>query len=168
MPSVNKKLYENLIQYILENQERFYRLAYSYTRNPEDALDAVQSAVCKALEAYGSLRNPDAIKTWFYRILTNECLRLLKERKKDAWAARLEDEDAVYYEKAYDRENVEAELDRLEPEVQTIIRLRFFEGMSLKEIAEITGGNVNTVKTRLYRGLKQLKETMEEAALWVK
>ena len=168
MPSVNKKLYENLIQYILENQERFYRLAYSYTRNPEDALDAVQSAVCKALEAYGSLRNPDAIKTWFYRILTNECLRLLKERKKDAWAARLEDEDAVYYEKAYDRENVEAELDRLEPEVQTIIRLRFFEGMSLKEIAEITGSNVNTVKTRLYRGLKQLKETMEEAALWVK
>ena len=168
MPSVNKELYENLIQYILANQERFYRLAYSYTRNPEDALDAVQSAVCKALEAYGSLRNPDAIKTWFYRILTNKCLRLLKERKKDARAARLEDEDAVYYEKAYDRENVEAELDRLEPEVQTVIRLRFFEEMSLKEIAEITGSNVNTVKTRLYRGLKQLKETMEEAALWVK
>ncbi len=168
MPSVNKELYENLIQYILANQERFYRLAYSYTRNPEDALDAVQSAVCKALEAYGSLRNPDATKTWFYRILTNECLRLLKERKKDARAARLEDEDAVYYEKAYDRENVEAELDRLEPEVQTVIRLRFFEEMSLKEIAEITGCNVNTVKTRLYRGLKLLKENMEEAALWVK
>ena len=168
MPSVNKELYENLIQYILANQERFYRLAYSYTRNPEDALDAVQSAVCKALEAYGSLRNPDAIKTWFYRILTNECLRLLKERKKDARTARLEDEDAVYYEKAYDRENVEAELDRLEPEVQTVIRLRFFEEMSLKEIAKITGSNVNTVKTRLYRGLKLLKENMEEAALWVK
>ena len=73
MPSVNRKLYENLIQYILDHQERFYRLAYSYTGNQEDALDAVQSAVCKALEAYGSLRNPDAIKTWFYRILTNEC-----------------------------------------------------------------------------------------------
>ena len=127
----------------------------------------VQNAVCRALEAYGGIRNPDAIKTWFYRILTNECLRLLKERKKDARAARLEDEDAVYYEKAYDRENVEAELDRLEPEVQTIIRLRFFEEMPLKEIAEITGSNVNTVKTRLYRGLKLLKENMKEAALWV-
>ena len=167
MPSVNRKLYENLIQYILDHQERFYRLAYSYTGNQEDALDVVQNAVCRALEAYGSIRNPDAIHTWFYRILTNECLRLLKERKKDARAARLEDENAVYYEKAYDRENVEEELDRLEPEVQTVIRLRFFEEMSLKEIAEITGCNVNTVKTRLYRGLKQLKETMEEAALWV-
>ena len=167
MPSVNRKLYENLIQYILDHQERFYRLAYSYTGNQEDALDVVQNAVCRALEAYGSLRNPDAIHTWFYRILTNECLRLLKERKKDARAADLEDENAVYYEKAYDRENVEEELDRLEPEVQTVIRLRFFEEMSLKEIAEITGSNVNTVKTRLYRGLKLLKETMEEAALWV-
>ena len=67
----------------------------------------------------------------------------------------------------YTRISVDEELDRLEPEVQTIIRLRFFEEMSLKEIAEITGCNVNTVKTRLYRGLKQLKETMEEAALWV-
>ena len=44
-------LYENLIQYILENQDRFYRVAYSYTRNQEDALDVVQSAVCKALES---------------------------------------------------------------------------------------------------------------------
>ena len=163
---MNQKLYETLIRYILDHQERFYRLAYSYTRNQEDALDVVQNAVCRALEAYGSIRNPDAIHTWFYRILTNECLRLLKTRKQDAQTEELAEEDTVYHEKAYDRENVQAELDRLEPEVQTVIRLRFFEEMSLKEIAEITGCNVNTVKTRLYRGLKLLKENMEEAALW--
>lgn len=67
-------LYERLIQYILENQDRFYRLAYSYTRHQEDALDVVQSAVCKALEAHENIRNADAIRTWFYRILVNECL----------------------------------------------------------------------------------------------
>lgn len=49
-------LYERLIQYILEEQERFYRVAYSYTRHQEDALDVVQSAVCKALEAYESIK----------------------------------------------------------------------------------------------------------------
>lgn len=49
-------LYEKLIQYILENQDRFYRVAYSYTRHQEDALDVVQSAVCKALEAYESIQ----------------------------------------------------------------------------------------------------------------
>lgn len=49
---MNRELKEVLIQYILDHQDRFYRLAYSYTKNQEDALDAVQNAVCKALEAY--------------------------------------------------------------------------------------------------------------------
>lgn len=164
---MNRELKEVLIQYILDHQDRFYRLAYSYTKNQEDALDAVQNAVCKALEAYGSIRNADAIKTWFYRILINECLRVIKKRKQDAVSADIEEQDAVYYEKAFDRENVDDELEKLEPDVQEIIRLRFFEEMSLKEIAAITGYNLNTVKTKLYRGLKLLKENMEEAALWV-
>ena len=164
---MNKKLYEKLIQYILDNQDRFYRLAYSYTKNQEDALDAVQNAVCKALEAYESIRNADAIKTWFYRILINECLRVIKRRKQDTVSANMGAEDAVYYEKAYDQENVDDELEKLEPDVQEIIKLRFFEEMSLKEIAAITGYNLNTVKTKLYRGLKLLKENMKEAASWV-
>ena len=75
-------LYERLIQYIIENQDRFYRVAYSYTRHQEDALDVVQSAVCKALEAHRSIRNEDAIRTWFYRILINECLTVIKKRKR--------------------------------------------------------------------------------------
>ena len=49
--------------------------------------------------------------------------------------------------------------------MQGIIKLRFFEEMSLKEISQITGLNVNTVKTKLYRGLKLLKENMEEVDL---
>lgn len=164
---MNKNLYEALIQYILDNQERFYRLAYSYTRNQEDALDAVQNAVCKALEAYESIRKAEAIRTWFYRILINECLRLLRKRKKDAETFDVEAPDTVYHEKAYEEGDVTAELEKLEPDVQEIIRLRFFEELSLKEISSITGYNVNTVKTKLYRGLKLLKETMQEEALWV-
>lgn len=159
---MNQILYEKLIQYILTNQQRFYRLAYSYTRNQEDALDAVQNAVCKALEAYESIRNTGAIKTWFYRILVNESLQILKQRKKDA--PMEEAEEQAYCEKAYHREDLNEELNRLEPEAQTIIRLRYFEELSLKEIAQVTGHNINTVKTKLYRGLKALKETMEEVS----
>lgn len=166
-PLVNKSIYQKLIQFILDNQNRFYRLAYSYTRNQEDALDAVQSAVCKALEAFESIRNADAIKTWFYRILINECLSILKKRKRDALTADFEELDIPYYEKAYDREYVEEELDRLEPDVQEMIKLRFFEEMSLKEIASITGYNLNTVKTKLYRDLKLLRENIQEESLWV-
>ncbi len=161
-------LYERLIQYILENQERFYRVAYSYTRHQEDALDVVQSAVCKALEAYESIKNEDAIKTWFYRILMNECLTILKKRKRILLTNDGSGREEMYYEKGYEPEDdLEKELDRLELDVQEIIKLRFFEELSLKEISCITGLNLNTVKTKLYRGLKQLKENIQEADIWV-
>ena len=161
-------LYERLIQYIVENQDRFYRVAYSYTRHQEDALDAVQSAVCKALEAHKNIKNAEAIKTWFYRILINECLTVLKKRNKVVLTAGSMEQEEVYYEKQYDQsDDIEQELEKLEADVQGIIKLRFFEEMSLKEISAITGLNLNTVKTKLYRGLKLLKENIQEEQLWV-
>ncbi len=161
-------LYERLIQYILENQDRFYRVAYSYTRHQEDALDVVQSAVCKALEAHESIKNEEAIRTWFYRILINECLTVLKKRKRLLFTDDDLEREEMYYEKGYEQDDdLEKELDRLELDVQGIIKLRFFEELSLQEISCITGLNLNTVKTKLYRGLKQLKENIQEADIWV-
>ena len=160
-------LYEKLIQYILENQDRFYRVAYSYTRHQEDALDAVQSAICKALEAHENIKNADAIKTWFYKILINECLTVLKKRGKVVLTADTVEQEEVYYEKGYEQGgDIEQELEKLEMDIQVIIKLRFFEEMSLKEISSITGFNLNTVKTKLYRGLKLLKENIQEEDLW--
>ena len=160
-------LYERLIQYILDNQYRFYRIAYSYTRHQEDALDAVQSAVCKALEAHGSIKNADAIKTWFYRILINECLKALKSRKRIVLTADAVEQEEYSEERFEQGGDIARELEKLETDVQGIIKLRVFEEMSLKEISAITGLNLNTVKTKLYRGLKQLKENMQEADVWV-
>ena len=160
-------LYEKLIQYILENQDRFYRVAYSYTRHQEDALDAVQSAVCKALEAHENIKNADAIRTWFYKILINECLTVLKKRGKVVLTADTVEQEEVYYEKGYEQGgDIEQELEKLEMDIQVIIKLRFFEEMKKKKISGITGFNLNTVKTKLYRGLKLLKENIQEADLW--
>lgn len=159
-------LYEKLIRYILENQERFYRVAYSYTRHQEDALDVVQSAVCKSLETYESIKNEDAVRTWFYKILINECLAVLKKRKRLLLSDENPEREEAYYEKGYEQDDdLEKELDRLETDVQVIIKLRYFEELSLKEISRITGLKLNTVKTKLYRGLKQLKENIQEADL---
>ncbi len=161
-------LYEKLIQYILQNQDRFYRVAYSYTRHQEDALDVVQSAVCKALEAHESIKNENALKTWFYRILINECLTALKKQKKLLLTNDDLNQEEMYYEKGYEsNDDIEKELDKLELDIQEIIKLRFFEDLSLKEISCITQLNLNTVKTKLYRGLKQLKENIQEADIWV-
>lgn len=148
---MKQTLYELLVSYIVENQNKFYRVAYSYARNQEDALDIVQNAVCKALESYKNIRNADAVKTWFYRILINESLAAIKQRKKELLSDDNPQKEEAYYEKGYEQQDdIKEELDRLEEDIQTIIRLRFFEELSLNEISEITGLNLNTVKTKLY------------------
>ena len=71
-----------LTAYLVEDQARFYRLAYSYLHNREEALDAVQTAVCKALEKQDGLRDAGAIRTWFTRILVNACMDQLRQRTR--------------------------------------------------------------------------------------
>lgn len=156
--------YEMLVQYIVANQERFYRLAFSYTRNREAALDVVQNAVCSALEKHGSIRNADYIKTWFYKVLVNESLMYLRKNRNEVAAgddAILESQ--VYIETVYEASDETAEaIGRLPEEQKTIITLHYYEGLTLKEIAAITDVNLSTVKTRLYSAQKKLKEYLSD------
>ena len=159
---MKQDLYDYIVAYIVENQNKFYRLAYSYVRNREDALDVVQNTVCKALENYGGIRNEGAISTWFYRILVNESLLFIKERKRMT-LGETDQEEAHYEEKGFEiQDDLYDSINRLDGDTQTIIKLRFFEELSLKEIAQITEMNLNTVKARLYRGLRQLKVNIQE------
>ncbi len=155
-------LYDKLTAYIIENQDRFYRLAYSYVKNQDDALDAVQNAVCKALSHYEELKNEEAFKTWLYRIVINESLTLLRARKRFI----LENESSreiPYEEKKYEvHDDLYDQIGQMEEDTQSIIKLRFFEELELSEIARILKMNLNTVKTKLYRGLKALRAEMEK------
>ena len=55
-----------------------------------------------------------------------------------------------------------AAIDRLDSREQAIIRLRFFQDMKLEDIAQVTGTNLNTVKSRLYKSLRKLRELTGE------
>jgi RNA polymerase sigma-70 factor (ECF subfamily) len=158
---VEKTETRQLTDYLVENQNRFYRLAYSYLHDREDALDAVQNAVCKALENYDSLRNADALRTWFYHILIHDCTDRLRRRKRVVFVPP-EELDAGSYEDPLPPDGSLAQrVDGLPPEIQTAVKLRFYEELSLEEIARVTGWNLNTVKTRLYSGLRKLRVSME-------
>lgn len=155
--------YEKVVHYILNNQDKFYRLAYSYTNNKDSSLDIVQNAVCIALEKYNSIKNIDYIKTWFYRVLVNECLAYIKKSQKEILYEKENIKEDVYNEKAYDQGiELYKAIDKLPEDIKTVVILRYYEEMTLKEISEITNINLNTVKTRLYSGLKKLKLLIKE------
>ena len=150
-----------LTAYLVEDQARFYRLAYSYLNNREEALDAVQTAVCKALEKQDSLRDAGAIRTWFTRILVNACMDQLRQRKRVTFVPP-EALDAGSYEDPLPEDgSLARRVDALPPEVAAIVKLRFYEELSLPEISAVMNCPLSTVKTRLYTGLKKLRIAME-------
>ena len=72
---------QELALFVENNQERFYRIAYTYVKSREDALDVIHDAIVKALQSYHTLRRPEYAKTWFYRILINECNSFLRKNR---------------------------------------------------------------------------------------
>ena len=149
--------------YLVAEQAKFYRLAYSYLHHQEDALDAVQTAVCRALERQDSLRDPNSVRTWFYHILVNVCLDTLRQRKRIVPLS--EWEEAGREDPMPSDGHLARQIDALPAAVGTVIKLRFYKELSLKEISVVTGSNVNTVKSRLYAGLKKLRISMEGAEI---
>ena len=70
-----------------------------------------------------------------------------------------------YEEKQFEiHDDLYTQIDHMEEDTQNIIKLRFFEELELNEIAQVLGMNLNTVKTKLYRGLRALKISIEKEA----
>lgn len=162
---MRKNSYEVIVSYVTGNQKAIYRLAYTYTKNQEDALDVVQNTIIKALESYELLKNADAVKTWVYRIAVNESISYMRKNRKDVLTDENFDLEAasVYEEKGYDmHDDLYDAINMLPADVQTIIKLRYYEDMEISEIALIMKQNINTVKAKLYRGLKALRQEIDE------
>lgn len=153
---------KNLTLYIQENQASFYRVAYSYVKDTDTAFDIIQEAIIKALKNRKTLKNGEYLKTWFYRILINECLMYIRKNKKIIFLDNIEDympvcDDNNYIDKFDDMQVLYSAIEKLEPNLKTIIILRFFEDMKLEEIAKVTNTKLSTVKSRLYKALDILR-----------
>lgn len=149
--------------HIIEHQNDYYRLAFSYVKNKENALDIIQDSIFKALKSIDKLEETNYIRTWFYRIVINTSLDFIRKHGR----MQTMDDDILHsllpeqhdLEKDYDLYEA---LDHLKEPYKTIIVLRYFEDLKIDEIAEIQHENTNTIKTRLYAALKKLRVNMEK------
>ncbi|MDF2534922.1 MAG: polymerase subunit sigma-70 [Bacillales bacterium] len=158
----NIKKEQALVQLITENKEKFYRLAFSYVKNKDDALDIVQESIQKALLTVGNLKDEQKLKSWFYRIVVNKSLDFLRKHRRVNVMddATLEFFSNVNYD-VYRDIDLERSLDNLPEKFRTVVILRYFEDLKIEEIAEILKENQNTIKTRLYRALSMLRIQMD-------
>lgn len=152
---------ELIADFVIQNKEHYYRLAFHYVKNKEDALDVVQESIIKALSKKDSLESPELLKTWFYRIVVNTSIDLLRKQKRllivdDEVLTSLDAGNLDQYTD-FDLKNT---LDSLPVQYRSIIILRYFSDFKLEEIAKILDENLNTVKTRLYKALSILRIEM--------
>ncbi len=138
-------------------------MAYSYVRNVDNALDIVQESIYKAFSSIDSLKEPQFIKTWFYRIIVNTSLDFLRKRKRlvivDDFAANGMDTGEV---DNYQNFDLREAIENLPEKYRSIIILRYFEDLKITEISQILDRNVNTVKTQLYRALEILRIDLQD------
>ena len=155
-------------KFIMENMDSCYRFAYSYAKNKEDAEDILNDSMLKAWKAVGELREEKYMKTWFYKIISNTAITYL--RKKGTFIAVEDDvlERLDVREDKYDDSSFHDMIKTLPERYKEVIVLRYFEDMSISEVATVLDLNENTVKTRIHRALKILKIDLEKESLWTR
>lgn len=162
-------------EFVRRYQRKFYRLAYGYLHQHEEALDAVQEAFIKIYRARRTWEPRANPYTWSYRIVANLCVDMIRKRRGQM-AASLDDEETGLGRTLADagtvdplklqiddeeRSKVMAAVMKLPPRQREIIMLRHYEDMSLQEIAEAQGCALGTVKSSLHRAIASLKTILE-------
>mgnify|MGYP001362456145 FL=1 len=146
---------------VLAVKDQAYSIAYCYLRNPENAMDVVCNAVEKAFANIQKLKDPKLFKTWFIRIVINECKLHLKREKK--WSILEEAESFGLQPANWDtRLDLDLLLSQLHPVDRSMIYMKYYLGYTLDEISTLTEMPLGTVKTRIYGNLKLLRQQLEK------
>lgn len=154
----DKKSFTKLI---LEIKNQSYKIAYCYLHNEEDSMDAVCNAVEKAYKNIKSLKNPEYFKTWFIRIVINECKAELRYREKtDSIKQQLRGREFTLttHDDGIGIYNLLQDIPESE---RTMIHMKYYMGYTLQEISEIMDIPIGTAKTKIYSNIKKLKSMFE-------
>jgi RNA polymerase sigma-70 factor (ECF subfamily) len=145
---------------------RAFRTAYLVLHSRLDAEDAIQETFVQVWRRIDTLRNFDAFRSWFYRILLNTTYRLQKKtRRVSCVPLDLDEHDKPDLHTPLPEEDMEAkeEFEKLQaaitslPEAHRItLVLRYYTGLMEVEIAQVVGIPVGTVKSRLYHARRTL------------
>ena len=155
-------------------QKQVYNIAYRYTGSRDDAYDLSQEAFLKAYRGIKNFRQDSSFKTWIYHITTNVCRDYLR---KDGKIYKVSIDEPVHsdqgdmekqftdnskgpdevYESKELSEFIQGIINDLQPEYKEVIILREVQQLSYEEIAKVLDCSIGTVKSRLNRARKILR-----------
>jgi RNA polymerase sigma-70 factor (ECF subfamily) len=170
---IRVKMAEPFEQVVLSNLDAAHNLARWLLRSPSDAEDAVQEACLRALRFFGGFRGGDS-RSWLLKIVRNTCYTWARKNRP----AELADEfDETIHTPVAASNSPEAKLiaqtegDRVRKALEAlpvafreVLVLREIEGLSYKEISDVTGVPMGTVMSSLSRARQKLRDQLGAAA----
>lgn len=147
-------------------QEAAFRAAFLVLRDADEAQDAAQEAFVKAFKALSRFKRGLEFRPWLLRIVVNQSLTMLRSRRRGSAAAErlaagVQSLPHTIDEAVIDRERarlVWAALDSLREQERVVVYLRYFLNLPERELAEYLGCAQGTVKSRLHRSLRKLRD----------
>lgn len=163
--------FEELIK---DYKKMAYNIALRVLRNKEDAEDISQEALVKVFKNIDSFNMQSTFKVWLYRIVMNTCLDFKRKKKIVTYSIDkpLENDESAILQDIPDNSNnpdviiqnkLESQMineciEMLDDDFRTVIVLRDLQNLSYKDIASILSCNEGTVKSRLNRARKKLRD----------
>lgn len=151
-----------------------WRVALRMTGDRDAADDLTQETCLRAYRGFDRFQEGTNYRAWLFRIMTNLCLDLLRRRARSPLVAvgeegdpakglapEAERPDAQLIRKRF-REELVCAIQNLPPDIRLVVSLALLEGLSYREIAEIAGCPVGTVRSRLSRGRQQLQQDLKD------
>jgi RNA polymerase sigma-70 factor (ECF subfamily) len=150
-----------------ELSDRLFAVAHRILRDFDSAGDVLQVTLLRIWRDLPSLKDPNLVEAWAYRVLVRACHDHLRKERRQAPALHLLATDGVQADPAIsiaDREQLDRAFRRLTGEQRTVIVLQYYRDLTLPQIAEILGLPVGTVRSRLHYAKRALRSAIEADA----
>ena len=144
---------------VSQYRHQFYITAYAVLGNEADAEDAVCNAILNGYEHLAQLKNPKKFKAWMLTITKNEALKLCRKRMELLGDENVERQLPPTYDSHNELWDI---VQTLKDEYRIVIVLFYYNDLSLRDISKVLDISIGTVKSRLDRGRKLLKDALGE------
>ncbi|WP_244093956.1 sigma-70 family RNA polymerase sigma factor [Jeotgalibacillus sp. R-1-5s-1] len=144
-------------------KSKLYRMAFAYVRNEDEAVEIFQQTVLKCIESIHQLKKPEYFSTWLTRICINESLSVKRKGKRLNLLTELLKQPGHqdFSGTLAHGMDVKDALEALPDKYKTALMLRFYQDLSIQDIANVLDCPIGTVKTNIHRGLTSLKSKLK-------
>jgi RNA polymerase sigma-70 factor, ECF subfamily len=154
-------------QLVARYERLVFKVALGCTGQRDSAMDVLQNVFLKVYRNLSEFRTEGSFKNWIARIAMNESVNWIRSQKRhqgenleEAVLAALSPAQEGSLRDSETWEIIKQSMKKLKPMHASAIALRYFEGLSVREIADTLGCKEGTVKSMLFRSLQEMRVSM--------